>query len=194
VSSTTHLDLTMGKRPGADRFEAALILLLVVLTVHVAGRVSLRPDSGPLPEQDTTFVQVAGAVRNPGVYAFPRSPYLKELARRAGFSCRISDGADFDHVRFVSGSRALVTDRDNHVRVETDQMPAFYKMTLGIPISLSIESPEGLTALPGIGPGLADAIVAERKARSGFRAVKDLLAVPGISLNLCRKIQPYVKP
>ncbi len=184
----------MDKRSGSDHWAAALILVLIVLMLHAALRISRRFDPEPPPEMDSTFVQIAGAVRNPGVYAFPRSPCLAELARKAGFRSRIANGADFAAFRFPNGAKALVTGRDKRVRVERGQMSAFYKMTLGVPISLSFESPEGFTALPGIGPGLALAIVAERNKRHGFSAVRDLLAVPGISHSLYRKIRPYVKP
>jgi len=194
VSSTTHLDLTMEKRTGPEHCAAALILLLCVLTLHAAGRISRQPDFEPFSETDSIFVQIAGEVRNPGVYAFSRSPHLEELFRKAGFSSRISNEADFIRFRFPSGARALVTDRDNRFRVQRDQMPAFYKMTLGIPISLSLESPEGLMALPGIGPGLAKAITAKRTEKNGFSAVEDFLSVPGVSQRLFRKIRPYVKP
>jgi len=194
VSCTTHLDWTMDKRTGPDRCAAALILLLVVLTLNAALWISRRLGPQSLPETDTTFVQIAGAVRNPGVFAFSQSPRLEELALKTGFSSQISNGADSARFRFPSGARVQVIQRDNRVRVETGQMTAFYKVTLRIPISLNFESPEGLTALPGIGPGLAKAIATKRTARNGFSAVENLLSVPGVSQRLFRKIRPYVKP
>jgi competence protein ComEA len=71
-------------------------------------------------------------------------------------------------------------------------MSAFYKITLGIPISLNKESETGLTAIPGIGPGLAKAIVRERSERGGFQHLRDVLSVKGIGPKLYEKIKPYV--
>lgn len=49
-----------------------------------------------------------------------------------------------------------------------------------IPLDLNSASAEELTALPGLDPALADAIVRHRRATGGFSAVEDLLTVRGI--------------
>jgi competence protein ComEA len=49
-----------------------------------------------------------------------------------------------------------------------------------------------LTALPGIGPNLADAIVADRQARGPFRSLNDLDRVPRIGPALIDEIAPFV--
>jgi competence ComEA-like helix-hairpin-helix protein len=72
------------------------------------------------------------------------------------------------------------------------EMSAFYKTTLGIPIYLNSESEMGLTAIPGIGLGLAKAIVEERTKRGGFKSLDELLSVNGIGEKLYRKVTPYL--
>jgi competence ComEA-like helix-hairpin-helix protein len=71
-------------------------------------------------------------------------------------------------------------------------MSAFYKITLGIPISLNNESLEGLTAIPGIGPRIASAIVRERAKREGFQQMDEMLSIPGIGPTLYRKAARYL--
>jgi competence protein ComEA len=71
-------------------------------------------------------------------------------------------------------------------------MSAFSKLTLGIPLSLNRENEEGLTAIPGIGPAIARAIVAERTARKGFKSLDELLSVPGIGPKVYTRIAPYL--
>jgi competence protein ComEA len=48
-------------------------------------------------------------------------------------------------------------------------------------INLNTATAKELETLPGIGPVLAQRIIAFREKRHGFRRVEELLAVPGIS-------------
>jgi len=70
--------------------------------------------------------------------------------------------------------------------------PHFTGLHFGMPVSINKEIQEGLTAIPGIGPGLAKAIVRERTGRGGFQAPDEILSVPGIGPALYRKISPYL--
>ena len=76
--------------------------------------------------------------------------------------------------------------------VNLESASAFHKLTLGIPIGLNNESETGLTAIAGIGPALAAAIVLEREKRGGFKSLEDLQDVRGISKRLFEKIRPFL--
>lgn len=64
--------------------------------------------------------------------------------------------------------------------------------TTGIePIDINRAGREALIALPGIGPVLADRIIAYREANGPFKSVDDLIAIPGIgerNINTFRKL------
>ncbi len=75
---------------------------------------------------------------------------------------------------------------------ELNEIDAYKKITLGIPISINRESEEGLCAIPGIGPSLAKRIVEERRKKGGFKSKKELLEVKGIGKRLFKKILPYI--
>jgi len=49
-----------------------------------------------------------------------------------------------------------------------------------------------LTAIRGIGPGIASAIVCERARRGGFKSLDELMSVPGIGRKLYIKVSPYL--
>ncbi|MCP4579323.1 MAG: helix-hairpin-helix domain-containing protein [Deltaproteobacteria bacterium] len=68
----------------------------------------------------------------------------------------------------------------------------FHRFTLGIPISVNADTALGLTAVPGIGPKTAAAIVRVRERKGGFKQLKDLMSVRGISASLYHKISPYL--
>lgn len=76
--------------------------------------------------------------------------------------------------------------------LDAGEMSAFYRVTLGLPIVLNRESPEGLTAIPGIGPKTAEAVVRGRARTGGFRKIEELRSVPGIGPALLETIRHWV--
>jgi len=56
-----------------------------------------------------------------------------------------------------------------------------YLLTVILLINLNTAAIEQLDQLPGLGPTLAQGIVEFREKVCGFRRMKELLAVPGIS-------------
>ena len=72
-----------------------------------------------------------------------------------------------------------------------EEISAFQKVTLGIPVSINRESLEGLTAVPGIGPKIAGSLVRERDKRGGFKSLAEITSVRGIGPALYGKVRPY---
>jgi competence ComEA-like helix-hairpin-helix protein len=72
------------------------------------------------------------------------------------------------------------------------QMSPFQRLTLGIPISVNTDTALGLTAVPGIGPKTAAAIVCARERAGGFTQLNELLSIRGIGASLYHKISPYL--
>jgi competence ComEA-like helix-hairpin-helix protein len=72
------------------------------------------------------------------------------------------------------------------------KMSSFQRLTLGIPISVNTDTALGLTAVPGIGPKTAAAIVRARERTGGFTRLNELLSIRGISASLYGKISPYL--
>jgi competence protein ComEA len=60
------------------------------------------------------------------------------------------------------------------------------------PIDLNAATATQLQQLPGVGPGMAKAIVAFRQKSGPFRRVEDLLAIRGITKERLEKMRPYV--
>jgi competence protein ComEA len=61
------------------------------------------------------------------------------------------------------------------------------------PLNLNTAALEALQRLPGIGPTLAERIVADRRAYGRFRAPEDLLRVPGIGPRRWERIRPLLR-
>jgi len=169
------------------------LLLFLLLALHLlASAAKPHTEQGSSPGE-RVFVEVSGDVLHRGVYAFETLPDVGSLLSRAGEPLGIAlQGAPSGPRRFRSGSHIRFTWKDGKVALDAGEMSAFFRVTLGLPILLNRESPEGLTAIPGIGPKTAEAIVLERGRIGGFRRIEDLRSVPGIGPALLQTIRPWV--
>jgi competence protein ComEA len=176
-----------------DRTTGFLILLAFLLALN-----SLKPaliDSGPPRSSDegNLFIRVCGDVKSPGIYGFGRPPDFIGLVDRAG---GLSSGdlhpQGAPSVLLSTGMEITVYQEDNDTRFILGEISAFHKITLGIPISVNKESETGLTAIPGVGPELAKAIVQERSERRGFKRLDEVLSVKGVGPKTYKKIEPYL--
>ena len=184
----------MSKRQINDGAAGALILLLLLLTMHLVGGVFSTSAADSTACDERVFVQISGNIQWPGVYTFCRPPVLKELLRRAGGLIKgTQKSMPRNGMVCHCGSNICLRKDGQKVCIIEGEMSAFYKVTLGIPISLNTESIHGLTAIPGIGPSIARAIVRERDKRMGFQQINEMLSIPGIGPILYKKAARYLR-
>ncbi|MDX6540985.1 MAG: competence protein ComEA [Gaiellales bacterium] len=184
-----------------------LLLLAGVAVLIVVGRV-LPSSSAPapqlapalpagaggspapgVPERGPVVVDVVGAVRHPGVYRLPAGSRARDAVRRAGGARK---RADLEAVNLA----VLLADGEQ-VRVPL-RAPA--GAPAGRPggaapagiVHLNSSSPQELDALDGIGPSLADRIVAYRVAHGGFRSLDELDEVSGIGPKRLESLRPLL--
>jgi competence protein ComEA len=184
----------MIKKSACDN-TAGIIFLLFILSVlsFLKNTLAFCP-SDKMLNHGKVFVQISGEVKHPGVYLFSQPPDQQAVISRAGGLSFETENVRFNAELCHSGSSCYVEKTANESpRVLRDEMPAFYKVTLGIPIDLNSASVHGLTAISGIGPKTAQNIVHERLKRGGFIKLDDLLDVKGIGPSLYKKIYPYLQ-
>ena len=198
------------------RTTGYLLLLLTLLFLHFLKSALMPSMPSGSADEGQLFIQVEGDVKSPAVYAFNTPPNLAQLIDRAGgLSYDRPLPEQFEDLAFSSGMKVAIHLREEESLLHQSEAPraqasrpgaasggarlakvgdmsAFYKTTLGIPIYLNSESEMGLTAIPGIGLGLAKAIVEERTKRGGFESLDELLSINGIGEKLYRKITPYL--
>jgi len=194
VSSTMPLGWMMiKKKKGNDAAAGGLLLLFFLLLMHLTGSTISRSHPGKPPLTENVFIRILGDVAHPGVYTFERPPDLGRLIIQAGGLDRATEEVlAVTRNRYESGEEVCVRSDGSRLHISKGDMSAFYRFTLGIPISLNIETQKGLTAIPGIGPKTADAIIRARTKRSGFGDLNELLSVPGIGPTLLKKMYPYL--
>jgi competence protein ComEA len=136
-------------------------------------------------------VDVAGAVRRPGLYRLPRSSRIADAIALAGGFTRRADRVSVNLAAPVADGEEIV-------------VPARGAGTAGAssgagpsptaPLDLNTATLEQLDALPGIGPTTAQKIVDYRQAHGPFHAVADLDAVPGIGQGRIEQLKGLVIP
>ena len=147
------------------------------------------PPSVPAPPDGSSgsgsvgvVVQIAGAVRRPGVYQLVAGARVVDLLEAAG-------GADVDADPdamalasvLVDGQRVVVPRRGEVVpAADLGATPVPAGTSVPGPLDLNLASADQLDELPGVGPATAAAIVAHRERDGPFRSVDDLLDVRGI--------------
>ncbi len=140
--------------------------------------------TSPAGPEVSLVVHVAGAVRKPGVVSLPPGSRVVDAIDAAGGS---RPEADLDRLNLASvlvdGQRifvARVGDPPGAGVIAGTATPGGEPTNGGGLIDLNLATAADLETLPGIGPTLADAIIAERDRRGGFTSVDDLRSVRGI--------------
>lgn len=153
----------------------ALFLFLAAATggvLLVSNQRGNQPLEIVLPTPTPTLtkqVYIDGAVTTPGLYTAQDSDRLEDLLRAAG---GMTNQADPNQIRIIV-PRASETSSPQKVNINTADVWL-------------------LDALPGIGEGLAKAIINYRNQNGPFRLAQDITKVPGISQRVYERIENLI--
>lgn len=157
------------------------VIVLLVRLGNAGGVEVLLPTATPTPELK---MYVSGAVASPGVYVLQPEDRIEDALRAAGgplpdadlsalnLALRVHDQARI-HVPHRGETPLATPTSDGRVNVNTATV-------------------EELETLPGIGPVLAQAIVAYRESRGPFASVDELVLVSGIGPGTLDKLRDRV--
>ncbi len=137
-------------------------------------------------------MDVAGAVRRPGLYRLADGSRVADAIQRAGGA---APKAFLEALNLAApladGQQVLVP------RKVTGGVPATGATAASAaagPVSLSAATLEQLDTLPGVGPVTAQKILDYRTAHGAFRSVEELDAVPGIGPATIEELRELVVP
>ena len=86
----------------------------------------------------------------------------------------------------------ISVDNARRLTIESGLLSIRSLWILGEPIPVNQATAEDLDRLPGIGPGLAQRIVAYREQRGPFPDLESLMEVKGIKRKTLEKIRPFL--
>ena len=142
------------------------------------------------PAARQLVVDVAGAVRRPGLYRLAHGARVADaIARAGGLTQRAERTAVNLAAPLADGEQVLVAARGSPA-VGATGAPA----GVAGPVSLSSATAEQLDTLPGVGPVTAQKIVAYRQEHGPFTSIDGLDAIPGIGPARLADLRPLVVP
>jgi competence protein ComEA len=179
----------------------AAALLLVLLVRHLGGGggttapvvAPLRASAPARPAAAKLLVvDVAGAVRRPGLYNLRAGSRINDAIAAAG---GVTAKAQLDAVNLAApvadGEQVVVPGHGAGAMAAA--APAAGSST-SAPLDLNTATAEQLDGLPGIGPVTAQKILDYRQAHGAFHSVAELEGVPGIGAGRLAQLKGLVIP
>ena len=160
-------------------------------------------------EEDILYIHVCGEVAAPGVYELPAGSRIYEAVEKAG---GMTSEAAQEYVNLAQaiedGQQLWIPSREEiQTYQETGKDVSGFlgaggvagtggvsggSSASGILINLNTASKEELMTLNGIGAARAEAILSYRDQKGGFRAIEDIMKVPGIKNAAFQKIKDKI--
>ncbi|MFW6285308.1 MAG: helix-hairpin-helix domain-containing protein [Bacillota bacterium] len=147
----------------------------------------------PFMKEGAVYVDIKGAIRNPGVYKMNEESRLVHLIEVSGgtkedacldnmtLSERLSDGK----VYTVPSIHDIPDEKDEEVSEEQDEDPE-------IKVSINHASKEALTTLPSIGPATAQGILDYREENGPFETKEALMDVKNIGTKTFEDLEDLI--
>jgi competence protein ComEA len=141
------------------------IILAVKQSSHRPVEITLLPAS---PLQYDGDIYIGGAVANPGLYPLRQGDTIESLIQTAG----LAQDADTKQIELYVPKAGELS---NPQKIDLNRAEVWL-----------------LDALPGIGPGRAQAIVDYRNQNGPFRIVEDLLNIQGIGESTLDEMRDFI--
>jgi competence protein ComEA len=180
----------------------AVAALLVLVMRHVGGGGAAAPAVTPLPAPARArpaaakllVIDVAGAVRRPGLYRLRSGSRIDDAIAAAGGA---TAKAQLDVVNLAApiadGEQVVVPGR-GRAGVAAAASPPAAGSSPSAPLDLNTATAEQLDSLPGIGPVTAQKILDYRQEHGAFHSVAELEGVPGIGAGRLAQLKGLVIP
>ena len=181
------------ERISTQHIGLSILILILLVGCVINKQLSFQRVLGSLERDNEIVIQAAGIVRNPGIYVFEREPSVEELVTRAGgLEEKLRSEAWSRTFSLPHGTRVHISSVHGYLKVSCESMPAHYRITLEVPISLNRASQDELVAIPGIGPVLAGKIIDYRNHHGPFTSVAEVQRIPGVGKVRYTTIRPFV--
>ena len=188
---------------------AVILLLALILRIHGANKADVTVETadaavseetdtsvsadGPDSYNNVIYIDLGGAVVNPGVYKVSPDTRLYMVIEMAGGLTEDADTNSVNQASFVQdGEKIIIPSKgDPSAGVMTvDGETPVVSDAEGL-VNINLASKEELMTLNGIGEVMADRII-EYRASNRFRKKEDIMSVKGIGSGIYEKIRDSI--
>ena len=150
-------------------------------------------------EEKNVFIQISGAVKNPGVYEVKSGSWIFEVMDLSGGYTEEAATDVVNLARPVKDEMQIYIPTKKEVEMsnqdyfwENYQMPEEEKENSDGRVNLNTATKEELMSLPGIGESKAEAIMDYREKNGGFSDISDIMKISGIKEAAFEKIKELI--
>ena len=143
-------------------------------------------------QETVIFVDIKGAVKNPGVYQMKVGDRVKDALDAAGGLTAEADSQKVNLAQRVEDQMVIVVPK---VGEEAEEIPAGEtrkEATKEGKVNINTATVEELKTLKGVGEKKAEAIIEYRKKNGSFQTKEDLMKVRGIGKKLFESFQERI--
>jgi len=177
-----NITFSISQKRSLLSISALVIALSFFLVIRGATEeIPLAPEGLSVAEAVAQVtVDVAGAIKNPGVYTLPANSRVMDAIKAAGDKLKGADLSDINLARIIKDGEQIYIYPPSKTGSAVRMAPQRAKAKISGPIALNRASARELESLDGIGPVLAARIVAYRNENGPFLTIDDLMKVSGI--------------
>ena len=170
---------------------AAIVLVLsIFMVVRGNTQANAVPEIIPVTiAEPEIFVDVTGAVNNPGVYSLTGRSRVIDAIKAAGDSAPGADLSTINLARVLNDGEQIYVDST----VVNSSGQRVSKKVASCPININRATLRQLDSLDGIGPVIAGRIIEYRKKNGSFLTIEDLQKVSGIGVAKFAQIKSKVR-
>lgn len=197
ILSETTFSLTSTQRRALAIFAAITVGIALLALINGQAKpqsdvlIAVPQASAAAPVEMSLVVDVQGEVINPGVYQLPAGSRVGDAIKAAGGVQKGSDSSTVNLARFIEdGEQIYVSNVDVIEQGRSGQNSNRIVGQGRLNVNRANESE--LDGLPGVGPVLAQRIIAYRNEHGNFGAVEDLQKVAGIGPAKFSELRTFV--
>ena len=143
-------------------------------------------------QETVIFVDIKGAVKNPGVYQMKVGDRVKDALEAAGGLTEEADSQKVNLAKRLEDQMVIVVPK---VGEEAEEIPAgatSKEEAKEGKVNINTATVEELKTLKGVGENKAEAIIEYRKKNGSFQTKEDLMKVRGIGKKLFESFQERI--